>query len=56
MSGMIEGSATNRTKSGSHILLYNSVPKAGSVTMITLLKRLKIVNHFTVKQDREWWK
>ena len=56
MSAVIEGSATNRTKSYSNILIYNRVPKCGSSTMYFLLKRLKIYNCFTPEEYNTSWK
>ena len=56
MSTLIEGSATNRTKSDSNILIYNRVPKCASTTMLTLLSRLKIGNNFTVESSNIYWK
>ena len=48
MSGIIEGSDTNRTKSDSNILIYNRVPKCASSTMKALLSRLIIDNIISI--------
>ena len=56
MSAIIEGSATNRTKSDSNILIYNRVPKCASTTMEALLSGLKRRNHFTIETSKIYWK
>ena len=56
MSAMIEGSATNRTKSDSNILIYNRVPKCASTTMEALLSGLRRRNNFEVETSKVYWK
>jgi len=46
---------SNRSR-GSRVLVYNRVPKCASETMLSIIRKVSVKNHFRYKNSRVYWK
>lgn len=41
---------------GNHVLVYNRVPKCASETMLSIIRKVSVKNHFRYRNSRVYWK